>query len=280
MTQLEKDALRDYIISYAIANSQGINDLPDATNLSGISSFPVIQEDAGNFVAKKAAISLLQPVLRSTAGYIQYQDLQTLEWVNIITAEELTSHLELSGYVNTTVDQIIDGIKTFNSSPIIPTPTTSSQASTKGYVDNNLSLKVDNTTKVIAGNGLIGGGSLSNNITLNVETANDGLLINPDNIQLQTVDNLNGTSPNKPLSSNQGKILNETKINLNGLNSDLSKLHFNPDTLSQLTSIGDVRYSPESKTLEVKVSDTVSIQLGQEMQTRIKNDAGVQINNG
>ena len=104
MTQLEKDALRDYIISYAIANSQGINDLPDATNLSGISSFPVIQEDAGNFVAKKAAISLLQPVLRSTEGYIQYQDLQTLEWVNIITAEELSSHLELSGYVNTSID--------------------------------------------------------------------------------------------------------------------------------------------------------------------------------
>ena len=125
MTQLEKDALRDYIISYAIANSQGINDLPDATNLSGISSFPVIQEDAGNFIAKKAAISLLQPVLRSTEGYIQYQDLQTLEWVNIISSEELASNLELSGYVNTSLDQIIDGIKTFNSSPIIPTPTTS-----------------------------------------------------------------------------------------------------------------------------------------------------------
>lgn len=75
MTQLEKEALRDYIISYAIANSQGINDLPDATNISGISYFPVIQEDNGNFIAKKAAISLLQPKLRSTEGYIQYQDL-------------------------------------------------------------------------------------------------------------------------------------------------------------------------------------------------------------
>jgi len=38
--------------------------------------------------------------------------------------------------------------------------------------------------------------------------------------------------------------------------------------------------TPERKTLEVKVSDTVSIQLGQEMQTRVKNDAGVQIDNG
>ena len=73
---------------------------------------------------------------------------------------------------------------------------------------------------------------------------------------------------------------NPTKIDLDGLNSNIDKLHFKPDTLVQLTNIGDVRYSPESKTLEVKVSDTVSIQLGQEMQTRVKNDESIQINNG
>ena len=75
-------------------------------------------------------------------------------------------------------------------------------------------------------------------------------------------------------------IPDNNKIDLDGLNSNIDKLHFKPDTLVQLAEIGDVRYSPESKTLEVKVSDTVSIQLGQEMQTRVKNDAGVQINNG
>ena len=73
---------------------------------------------------------------------------------------------------------------------------------------------------------------------------------------------------------------NPTKIDLDGLNSNIDKLHFNPDTLIQLTNIGDVRYSTESRTLEVKVSDTVSIQLGQEMQTRVKNDETIQINNG
>ena len=90
-------------------------------------------------------------------------------------------------------------------------------------------------------------------------------------------------------SGNEGKTIeqyfewlreNPTKIDLDGLNSNLDKLHFKPDTLVQLTNIGDVRYSPESKTLEVKVSDTVSIQLGQEMQTRVKNDESIQINNG
>ena len=75
-------------------------------------------------------------------------------------------------------------------------------------------------------------------------------------------------------------IPDNNKIDLDGLNSNIDKLHFKPDTLVQLAEIGDVRYSTESKTLEVKVSDTVSIQLGQEMQTRVKNDAGVQIDNG
>lgn len=42
----------------------------------------------------------------------------------------------LSGYINTTA-QTIAGIKTFSSSPIVPTPTTDMQTSTKKYVDDN-----------------------------------------------------------------------------------------------------------------------------------------------
>lgn len=75
-------------------------------------------------------------------------------------------------------------------------------------------------------------------------------------------------------------IPDNNKVDIDGLNSNIDKLHFKPDTLVALAEVGDVRYSTESKTLEVKVSDTVSIQLGQEMQTRVKNNAGVQIDNG
>ena len=93
----------------------------------------------------------------------------------------------------------------------------------------------------------------------------------------------------KSYPGNEGKTIEEyflwlrenpTKIDLDGLNSNIDKLHFKADTLVQLANIGDVRYSQESRTLEVKVSDTVSIQLGQEMQTRVKNDEAIQINNG
>ena len=63
--------------------------------------------------------------------------------------------------------------------------------------------------EVIAGNGLIGGGDLSGNRTLAISSANDGIKVNADNIELATIDALNSTSTTKPLSANQGKVLDE-----------------------------------------------------------------------
>lgn len=140
--------------------------------------------------------------------------------------------------------------------------------------------KVNTNRQVIAGNGLTGGGALTSDVTLNVSSGNDGITASADAVTLNTVNNLISTSVTQPLSAAQGKALQDGKINNNGTNSNIDVLHFNPTTLTALTAIGDVRFSPESSTLEVKVSDTVSIQLGQEMQTRVKNNAGVQINNG
>lgn len=57
-----------------------------------------------------------------------------------------TSHIAAanphSGHVDTTGNETIAGIKTFSSSPIVPTPTTDFQASTKKYVDDNAGASV------------------------------------------------------------------------------------------------------------------------------------------
>ena len=58
-------------------------------------------------------------------------------WKRIITVESLTTVLD--GYVATTGDQTIDDIKTFTSSPIVPTPTTDFQVANKEYVDDSIS---------------------------------------------------------------------------------------------------------------------------------------------
>lgn len=71
--------------------------------------------------------------------------------------------------------------------------------------------------KITAGKGLIGGGALNENLTIDVVSANNGILVNEDNIQLQTVNNLTSTDVNKPLSANMGKKLNDNKFGSNGL---------------------------------------------------------------
>ena len=59
-------------------------------------------------------------------------------WKRIITIEALENLLV--GYVATTGNQTIDGVKTFTSSPIVPTPTTETQAVNKDYVDSKPTL--------------------------------------------------------------------------------------------------------------------------------------------
>ena len=59
--------------------------------------------------------------------------------------------------------------------------------------------------KVNAGNGLTGGGALTADITLNVASANAGISVNADSIQLNTVNALTSTDTVKPLSAAQGK---------------------------------------------------------------------------
>ena len=83
-----------------------------------------------------------------------------------------------------------------------------------------LNSKVDKTITITSGAGLTGGGDLSSNRTINIDSANDGITINADNIQLNTIDNLTTISTTKPLSANQGKLLSdkvaqvETDLNL------------------------------------------------------------------
>lgn len=59
-------------------------------------------------------------------------------WKRIITVESLTT--VLGGYVATTGDQTIAGVKTFSSSPIVPTPTAGTQAVNKDYADLKVAL--------------------------------------------------------------------------------------------------------------------------------------------
>ena len=113
--------------------------------------------------------------------------------------------------VSKTGNESISGIKSFDDSPQVPYPINADDVTNKEYVDTIKS------KQIIAGTGLTGGGDLSADRTLNVVSANDGITVNSDNIQLNAINDLNTTSTTKPLAANQGKILNDTITSLTNL---------------------------------------------------------------
>ena len=82
-------------------------------------------------------------------------------------------------------------------------------------ITDELNAKVSKDTQINVGAGLTGGGTLEQDINLDIVSANDGITVNADNIQLNTQDVLNGTSTTKPLSAKQGAELNN-RINMYG----------------------------------------------------------------
>ena len=69
-----------------------------------------------------------------------------------------------------------------------------------------------NTTEIVAGDGLTGGGTIAQNRTISVGATDDSVVVGADGIKVDTQDNLTSTSPTKPLSANQGKVLNEKVV--------------------------------------------------------------------
>jgi len=84
-----------------------------------------------------------------------------------------------------------------------------------------LALKADANIQIAAGAGLTGGGDLSENRTINVVSADDGITVNADNIKLNIVNDLTTTSATRALSATQGKKLQDEKEALVNKSTDI-----------------------------------------------------------
>ena len=123
-------------------------------------------------------------------------DIPNLPWSKITSGKPTT----LSGY------GITDGV---NDVSVTGSGNVVSAASISGHT---LTLTkgvtaVATSRTVTAGSGLTGGGALSADITLNIVSANAGITVNADNIQLNTINVLTSTDTVKPLSAAQGKVI-------------------------------------------------------------------------
>lgn len=117
-----------------------------------------------------------------------------------------------------------------------------------------LALKADANIQIAAGNGLTGGGDLSENRTINVASADDGITVNADNIQLNTVNNLTTSSATRPLSAAQGKKLQDEKEALSNKSTDIAADTGSTDKYPSVAAteahVAPVRYDNEAIDLD------------------------------
>lgn len=146
----------------------------------------------------------------------QLQDTKANETTQIIAGSGLTGGGDLSANRTINVVSANAGI-TVNADNIELKPATTSVIGgvkpdgTTTSVDVNGVISTVNrasiSTQIIAGTGLTGGGDLTASRTLNVASANDGITVNADNIQLNVQNVLTSTSTTQPLSAEQGRVL-------------------------------------------------------------------------
>jgi len=108
------------------------------------------QLDHNNYQAKNFAIeivlnvpSVITPgriVKVINQGYKEYV-CDPSGWRPLVTAT--------GGFVDLTTNQTIGGVKTFSSSPIVPTPTTSTQAANKTYVDSKATVSAPKVKHIV-----------------------------------------------------------------------------------------------------------------------------------
>lgn len=127
-----------------------ITALPDEPNANdGLTAQQVKEWFDSSPEELRVAFNALLDSLHAATGATQIgATVEGLAGSNIQTILESMKTLVLSsidGNVKTTTDQTLEGVKTFTSSPVVPTPTAPTQASPKGYVDEAIALAVMQT---------------------------------------------------------------------------------------------------------------------------------------
>lgn len=118
------------------------------------------------------------------------------------------------------------------------------QASTDATANKQaLNNKADKTTAINTGNGLQGGGDLTTTRTISIKVDGDSIGVGANGIKVNVVDNLTSDSTTQPASARQVKVLNETKLGTEFLQTteDLNLKPSKGISLSKISSRGQNR---------------------------------------
>lgn len=106
--------------------------------------------------------------------------------------------------------------------------------------------KANSNINITAGKGLTGGGDLTANRNFDIVSANEGILVNADNIELNVVDDLITGGAKRPLSAEQGKVLKQLLDTMG--TGGTSQLFRNARTLGDFDLVGQLTANAKSIT--------------------------------
>lgn len=236
MTQLEKDEIVNYVLSYLKTNSISINELQKVDSLIGLEHFSALKKEVdGSYNAVKFDLSLLYPGLRFNNGNIEYKDLSTNTWIILISQEELLP------IINDKIDQskIVDNLTTADSSFVL---SSNQGVVLKDFIDS-LNEKVFPLSVNIGSDELYKSGTIQN-ITLNWIVLKGETSIDPD---FQSINDVSIANDLKTTTYNN--VTTNTDYNItveyNGLTaSDTKKVEFvNPGYFGVLNVDVDITES-------------------------------------
>lgn len=250
MTQLEKDEIVNYVLSYLKSNSISINELQKVDSLIGLEHFSALKKEVdGSYKTVKFDLSLLYPGLRFNNGNIEYKDLSDNTWVVLISQEELLP------IINDRIDKskIVDNLTTADASSVL---SSNQGVVLKSFIDS-LNEKVFPLSVNIGADELYKSGTVQN-ITLNWTVLKGETSIDPD---FQSINNESIANDLKTITYDN--VTTNTDYNItveyNGLTaSDIKKVEFvNPSYFGVLNVDTDITES-NIKTLTEIIEKTKS----------------------
>lgn len=200
-----------YVRQYNVDEYAGVARTLTLLDNNGNTSFPGIVTASKFEGSSLTSDKLSNPVNINDTEFDGSESITTNKWgvSRVLTIGDFTTHID--GSSDITVEKELIGLPTKEEYDL--------KLDSGGYegTANDLKNLIDSkpNTEVVAGQGLESS-QIGNTVTVSIESADEGILVNENNIQLNVVNDLVTGGIKRPLSAEQGKVLKQLIDTLGG----------------------------------------------------------------
>ena len=193
-----------YVRQYNVAEYAGIARTLTLLDNNGNTSFPGVVTASKFKGSSLTSDKLSNPVNINNTEFDGSESITTNKWgvPRVLTIGDFTTSID--GSSDITVEKELIGLPTKEEYDL--------KLDSGGYEGTAIDLKnlIDSkpNTEVVAGQGLKSS-QVENTVTVSIESADEGILVNENNIQLNVVNDLVTGGIKRPLSAEQGKVLKQ-----------------------------------------------------------------------